>query len=239
MHARRLTTAALLLLAASWAAAAPATAQEAGQEPPRDEAPSLKTLEDVEAFLDGWQGSPDELQAVYDKLDPEVRTLVDSLVEFWSLEGGLSVLGGYHGGDDAGPLFRLEASIGVAWPVGKYSLPIYYAVDDIVWPWAIGFQVYGGADNLTDAFYGGAALRLAYDYVGTTPYLDIGPAVRYDDQTAFGGRLAVGYGNILIQGWAAAEVFATDDTLWTATAGVRFPWVLLMPSTWEILASYL
>lgn len=233
---RRLSCCAILIVVIL--AAAPAAAQEGAAAPA---APPLKSAADVEAFLDGWDGSAAELQAVYEGLDPATRALVDALVEFWSIEGGLSVMGGAQGvGGDLSGLFRLEASIGVAWPVGDYSLPIYYAVDDITWPWAAGFQVYGGVDNLSSAFYGGASLRLAYDYVGTTPYLDLGPAVRYgEDALAFGGRLAGGYGNILLQGWAAVEYYAADDPLWTVTAGIRLPWVLLMPSTWEILADYL
>ena len=219
----------------------PALAQDE-QAPAPPVTPELNTLEDVEAFLDNWNGSADELQANYDRLPPATRELIDSLVEFYSIEGGLGLLGGYQNafssGDDVG-LFRLEASIGALWPVGDYSLPIYYAVDDITWPWGAGFQVFAAADNF-NSFSGGAAFRWAYDYVGTTPHVDLGPVVRYRSETlGYGAHLGIGYGNILIQGYVDVEYYVNDPNWLVVVGGVRLPWLLFMPSTWEIIADYL
>ena len=222
-------------------------ASTASAQTPEPSAPSvddvkLETLEDVEAFLDSWSGSADELQAKYETLPPETRALVDSLVEYWSLEGGLGLLGGYQhafSGEDSTGVFRLEASIGALWPVGKYALPIYYAVDDVTWPWGAGFQVFAASDNFT-TFSGGGAFRWAYDYVGTSAHVDVGPVVRYREEAlGYGAHLGIGYGNILLQGYVDVEFYANDPNRLVALAGVRFPWLLFLPSTWDVIGDYL
>ncbi|MEL6179220.1 MAG: hypothetical protein AAFS10_09710 [Myxococcota bacterium] len=217
-----------LVLTAFALATIAATAQPSeAQETP--ERPKLETLDDLLDLIEGWDGSPEELQKLYEQLDPDERKLVDGNFESWSVEGGLGLLGGARLtlGDDGNTdgIFRLSGTIGAVWPVGDYSMPIYYAFPDIPGPWAIGFQVLAATDNF-DSFVGGLLMRWAYDYIGSTPSIEIGPAVRVGDDTLLGGHLSVGYGNILIQGYVEAEYFFGDEGPLIVVAGLRLPWLL-------------
>jgi hypothetical protein len=208
---------------------------QAPPAPPADDTArrlsELESLEDLLAFIEDWEGDPDELQRAYDQLSPEQRALIDQNFEAWSLEGGLGLMGGLEaplgeGGEGRG-LFRLSVSVGVAWPVGDYALPIYYAATEIPGPWAVGFQVFGQADNF-DTFSGGASLRLAWEYIGTTPFVELGPAFRAGAgvDAAPGAHLELGYGNILLQGFVQAETWFSGDLPLTVLAGIRLPWLL-------------
>lgn len=232
------------LAAALCLVAAPALADEGRDNEPAP-APS-KVDEDLEAllkYLETWDGNfdrlvgfikrraetPDQLQAMYDRVPAELRQQVDGKVEYWSFEGGIGLGGGVlaetASGGDAGGLFRLSLSAGVAWPVGGYDIPVYYVFTDIPGPWAVGFQTFFQADNFSSVA-GGATLRVAYDYLGTTPYLELGPAVRFDGDLAPGARLEVGYGNILLQGFVQADQYFADQQPLTVVAGIRVPWLL-------------
>ena len=217
-------------------------AQAQGAEPPKqDEAspkeePALPDFGDLDAvfeFITTWDGSADELQALYDRLPPDQRALLDGNFESYSLEGGLGLLGGYEpalGEDQDGggrPRFRASLSFGAVWPRGKYALPIYYAIPDIPGPWALGFQGFAQTDNF-DTFTGGATLRMAWEYIGTTPFLEVGPALRYhlDQGAAPGVHLELGYGNILFQGIVQVEAFFSDELPVSVMGGIRLPWLL-------------
>lgn len=207
-------------------ACAPLHAQEGGAS---DEVTQedFETIEDIIAFLEGFDGGPDELQKAYENLKPEQKALVDANFETWSLEGGLSLMGGalvpLEDGKKRGA-FRMAASIGQVWAVGDYDLPIYYAFVDIPGPWAIGWTAAVQTDNFGNVSFA-PMLRWAYEYIGTTPMIDVGPSVRlFDGDPAFGGKLDLGYGNILAQGYVATE-FYSDRSL-AVFAGVRIPWLL-------------
>jgi hypothetical protein len=192
----------------------------------------LETLEELLAFLEEWDGDPDQLQAAYDALSPQQRQVIDQNFEFWSLEGGLGLGGGFEaplsGEGDGRGLFRLSASLGALWPMGDYALPIYYANTDIPGPWAVGVQAFAQTDNF-NTFAGGATAKLAWEYIGTSPYLELGPAFRAGSavDASAGARFEVGYGNILLQGFLQADAWFTDGMPLTIVAGVRLPWLLL------------
>ena len=222
------TCVAALLCAGALLTSSTAAAQTADGPPQKDR--ELESLDDLLELIENWDGSPEELQELYERLNGNERELVDQNFESWSIEGGLGLLGGTRLtlGDDGVTegIFRLGASIGAVWPVGDYALPIYYAFPDIPGPWAIGFQVFAAADNF-DSFVGGVALRWAYEYIGTTPSIEVGPAVSVGDETAVGGHLGFGYGNILFQGYVEAEYFAGSEGPLIVIAGVRIPWLLV------------
>lgn len=199
---------------------------------PRKKLAQLQTLEELLAFLEDWQGDPDELQAAYEALSPEQRQMIDQNFEFWSLEGGLGLAGGLEtpldGDGDGRGLFRASLSLGALWPMGDYALPIYYADTSIPGPWGIGVQGFVQADNF-NTFAGGATFKLAWEYIGSSPYVELGPAFRLggDADPGAGARLEVGYGNILLQGFLQADTWFTDGMPLTIVGGVRLPWLLL------------
>lgn len=212
MRAAALTVATALLLCA------PVSAQDAPDQ--------FETIEDIIAFLEGFEGGPDELQTAYQNLKPDQRALVDSAFETWSLEGGLGLMGGALLPDQGKKrgAFRLAASIGQVWAVGEYDLPIYYAFTDIPGPWAVGWTAVVQTDNFGN-LSAAPMLRWAYEYIGTTPTIDVGPAIRlFDGDPAVGAKLDLGYGNILAQGYLAGEYYAGNDI--AVFAGVRIPWLL-------------
>lgn len=226
-HGARLCLAAVLA-AAVFAAAPGAQAQEGGEGRPA--LPSFESIEELVDFLESWQGSPEELDRLYNDLSPEQRALVDQNFEFWSLEGGLLLGGGVdlRQGDASGTAgrFRLGASIGAVWPQGDYGLPVYYAFPDIAGPWALGFEAFAATDGF-DSFVGGLGVRWAYEYIGWTPYAELGPAVRFDDDGfGAGAHVELGYGNILVQGFVVGEYMVRDSGPITVLAGVRVPWLL-------------
>ncbi len=208
----------------------PAPSEEEKQKL-QEQLSELENIEQLLAFMETWEGTPDELQSAYEGLSPDKRQLIDSNFEFSSIEGGIGLMGGFESplsGDSEGRgLFRLSTSLGLVWPVGDYALPIYYAVTDIPGPWAIGFQGFAQVDNF-DTFSGGATLRLASQYIGTTASLEIGPAFRAgsDVDGAAGLHMEVGYGNILFQGMIQSEIWFSGDLPLTILAGVRIPWLL-------------
>jgi len=197
-----------------------AWSQQTGDSTP----PSLESVDDIIEFLESFEGGPDELQQAYENLSPAQRTLVDENFEPWSLEGGLSLMGGALLGQKAEPGFRMGASLGMVWPAGDYDLPIYYAFTEIAGPWAIGWTSAIQTDNFGD-LSGAVMLHWAYEYIGTTPMVDAGPVIRLQgDELGLGAKLDVGYGNILVQGYVAAEVYS--DSSVSVFAGVRIPWLL-------------
>jgi hypothetical protein len=211
---------AALILAALLFWSAPALAQEGSNEPPDE----FETIEDIIAFLEGFEGGPDDLQKAYENLKPAQRELVDENFESWSLEGGLSLMGGARLGDKTDTAFRMGVSIGQVWAMGDYDLPIYYAFIDIPGPWSLGWTAAVQTDNFGNVS-AAPMLRWAYEYIGTTPMIDVGPALRLGDgDPAFGGKLDLGYGNILVQGYVATEYYS-DNSL-SVFAGVRIPWLL-------------
>jgi len=189
----------------------------------------LETIEDLLDLIDTWDGDADELQVTYDGLKPELREMVDENFESWALEGGIGLGAGYEkelAGDEGDrPLFSANLSVGMTWPVGDYALPIYYAVPDIAGPWAIGWNTSVRTDNF-NTFGGSLSLHWAYEYIGTTPFFDIGPSLRYQDELGFGARAALGYGNILLQGYVESEYTVDDNNTLTVVVGVRVPWLL-------------
>jgi hypothetical protein len=203
--------------------------EEEPTEPASGIADELETIEDLLDLIDTWDGGADELQTTYDGLKPELRAMVDENFESWALEGGIGLGAGYEkelAGDKGDrPLFSTNLSVGMTWPVGDYALPIYYAVPDIPGPWALGWNTAVRTDNF-NAFGGSISLHWAYEYIGTTPFFDIGPAVRYRDELAFGGRALLGYGNILLQGYVESEYTVDDNNTLTVVVGVRVPWLL-------------
>lgn len=208
----------------------------AGAASAEEPAPAQKfdSIEELLAFLEEWDGTPDDAQKFYESLSDEEKALARENLEFWSLEGGLGIMGGaaspLSGNDDAEGrgLFRLSASFGAVWPMGAYDLPVYYALPKIPGPWAIGVQGFVQSDNF-NTVAGGATLRLAYDYFGSSPFLEVGPAFRAGSgiDAAPGAHLEVGYGNILIQGVIQSEIWFDDQMPLTVVAGVRLPWLLL------------
>lgn len=235
-----------LSLAACCFTAAPA-ALHAQQETQPPAAADPKQQEDIDAlldFLDDWDGdaerlmkflrrtfdTPEELQAIYELLPDDVKVQVDKYVEHWSFEGGIGIYGGFatpFGDGDGQGLFRLSLSGGIVWPVGDFDVPIYYVFTDIPSPSAWGFQVHAHTDNF-DALTGAVTAHWGGSYFGWSPYVDIGPTAKFDfgGDLAAGARFDVGYGNILIQGFAQTEFFFDDASTFTAVFGVRIPWLL-------------
>ncbi len=189
-------------------------------------------FERLRSYLRRNFDSPEQLQALYDHLPDAMRQQLEAQVELWSIEGGLGLGGGLRsalsGPGGSGGVFRLSFSGGVVWPFGGFDLPIYYIFTDIPGPWAVGFMGYAHTDNFSTAT-AGLNLRVAVDYLGTSPFLEIGPAARVafkDGDLAPGVHLDLGYGNILIQGFVQAEVFADEAQTLTIIAGLRVPWLL-------------
>lgn len=207
------------------------TTDEGGHETPEGGGiqAELETIEDLLDLIDTWDGGPDELQATYEGLKPELQAMVDENFESWALEGGIGLGAGYETqlvdeGQGRG-LFSAGLSMGMTWPVGQYALPIYYAVPEIPGPWALGFNVSTRTDNF-NTFGGALNLHWAYEYIGTTPFIDVGPALRYHDDLAVGVHTSVGYGNILLQGYVESEYTFDDSNTLTVIGGVRIPWLL-------------
>lgn len=180
--------------------------------------------------LEGWDGTPEELQALFDALPPEMQAEIEGQFPKWSYEGGLGLGGGYGlelQGDRSGGFFRMEASFGVTWAVAEYTLPVYYAIPDLAGPWAAGFKVMVATDNF-NSVTGGATFHWAYEYIGWTPYVDVGGLFRWDaPRGAQGGaHLEVGYGSILVQGYVQAQYFFPGEGLLTIAGGIRIPWLV-------------
>lgn len=221
---------AALLVGACLAAAAPSPAWAQDAKEGRPALPNFDSIEELVDFLENWQGSPEELNKLYNGLSPDQKALVDQNFEFWSLEGGLLLGGGVDlvQGDNSATngRFRLGASLGAVWPQGDYGLPVYYAFPDIAGPWALGFEAFAATDSF-DSFVGGLGVRWAYEYIGWTPYAEIGPAVRFDDDGfGAGAHVELGYGNILVQGFVVGEYMVRDQGPITVMAGLRIPWLL-------------
>jgi len=181
-------------------------------------------------FLERNFEDPESLDAVYQNLPDHLKQKVESQVELWSFEGGLGLAGGVSN-DEGGTsgLFRLSVSGGIVWPFGDFSLPIYYVFTDIPGPWALGFSGHLQTDNFGTAA-AGLSLRWAYEYLGTTPYVEVGPAAQLDIETSAlspGIRAELGYGNILLQGFVQSDVYFDSAVATTVVAGVRIPFILL------------
>ena len=188
--------------------------------------PELETVEELMDFLDSWSGSPEELAEVYDDLASESRAFVDSNFEFWSIEGGLSLLGGAALSPEVGFKSRLVASLGAVWPFGDYPLPVYYALPEIPGPWALGFQVFAGVEDL-DTFVGGASFRYAHEYIGETPYLEVGPMLKANADGVYpGAHLDLGFGSIIYQGYIQGNVTLEESAEFSVLLGFRLPWLV-------------
>jgi hypothetical protein len=133
-------------------------------------------------------------------------------------------MGGALLSDETSGHFRMGASLGTIWAVGEYDLPIYYAFTEIPGPWALGWTAVVQTDGFGD-LSGALMLRWAYEYIGTTPMVDLGPVVRVlGGDPAVGGKLDLGYGNILLQGYVAGEYYSDQSV--AVFAGIRIPWLL-------------